>query len=125
MKRIVQGDTLSLADGDGTVAAQVYEKLEENGICVVSLSGSINNEGAYDVGDELMALASAGKGIVLDMSGLTYLSNALAELLVRMQIRMEQTEYETMLIRNMPAEIYQMLKKQGCITSLDYELKEG
>ena len=62
--------------------------------------------------------------IILDMSDTTYVSNTFAEMMVQLQIRMERTEFESMPIQNMPQEIYRFLKERGCITSLDYELKE-
>ena len=124
MKRNVSGDTLSFLDDGGKTTAELTEQKKEDNVWLVRLKGSIGNDCAYDVADELLAIASVGNGIILDMSDTTYVSNTFAEMLVQLQIRMERTEFESMPIQNMPQEIYRFLKERGCITSLDYELKE-
>ncbi len=124
MKRNVSGDTLSFLDDGGKTTAELTEQKKEDNVWLVRVEGSIGNDCAYDVADELLAIASVGNGIILDMSDTTYVSNTFAEMLVQLQIRMERTEFESMPIQNMPQEIYRFLKERGCITSLDYELKE-
>ena len=124
MKGNVSGDTLSFLDDGGKTTAELTEQKKEDNVWLVRLKGSIGNDCAYDVADELLAIASVGNGIILDMSDTTYVSNTFAEMLVQLQIRMERTEFESMPIQNMPQEIYRFLKERGCITSLDYELKE-
>ncbi len=124
MKRIVMGDSLQFMDDNGQAVVEVIEKKLENNVWLVHLKGTITNELAYDVADELFALISVKNGIVLDMSETSYVSSAFAEMLVQLQIKMENTDYESMPIQNMPSEIFRSLKERGCITSLDYELKE-
>ena len=124
MKRNVSGDTLSFLDDSGNTAAELTEQKKEDNVWLIKIKGSIGNDCAYDVADELLAIASVGNGIILDMSDTTYVSNPFAEMMVQLQIRMERTEFESMPIQNMPQEIYRFLKERGCITSLDYELKE-
>ena len=124
MKRTVTADSLQFMDPDGNTVAELAEKKLEDDVWMIQLKGSIGNDCAYDVSDELFALISAGNGIILDMSETTYVSSSFAELLVQLQIRMENTEYESMPIQNMPKQIFRSLQERGCITSLDYELKE-
>ena len=124
MKRIISSDTLRLLDGSGKAVAELMEQKKENNVWLVRLKGSVSSDCAYDVADELFALISVGNGIILDMSDTAYISDTFAEMLVQLQIKAENTDFESMPIQNMPSEIYQSLKKRGCITSLDYELKE-
>ena len=67
---------------------------------------------------------SADVGIILDMNDTVYISDAFANLLIQLQIRLENTDYESLPIQNMPKTVYQDLKDHGYIASLDYELKE-
>ncbi len=124
MKRNVSGDSLGFLDDSGNTAAELTEQKKEDNVWLIKLKGSIGNDCAYDVADELFAIASVGNGIILDMSDTTYVSNTFAEMMVQLQIRMERTEFESMPIQNMPQDIFRFLKERGCITSLDYELKE-
>ena len=124
MKRIVNGNSLRFVDDNGGTVAELVENRAENNVWLVHLKGSISNDCAYDVSDELFALISVENGIILDMSETTYVSSTFAEMLVQLQIKMENTDFESMPIQNMPSEIFRSLKERGCITSLDYELKE-
>ena len=125
MKRIAEGGALKFLDDRGNTAAELLEEKKDSNVWQITLKGSIGNDCAYDVADELFALISTGNGVILDMTDTTYISNTFAELLVQLQIRMEDTDFESMPIQNMPQEIYHSLKERGCITSLDYELKEA
>lgn len=124
MKRRVNGDSLQFIDDNGNVVAELVEIRTEKNVWMIHLKGSVSNDCAYDVSDELFALISVENGIILDMSETTYVSSTFAEMLVQLQIKMENTEFESMPIQNMPPEVFRSLKERGCITSLDYELKE-
>ena len=124
MKRSVKGSAVSFTDDIGKLIAQLTEEKKEDKVWQARLSGSVTNECANDIADELYAIISVNNGIILDMSDTQYVSSTFAELLVQLQVRMEKTEFESMPIQNMPVEIYRSLKEGGCITSLDYELKE-
>ena len=124
MKRMVRGDSLRFLDDNGNTVAELVEKKADNNTWIISIRGSVSNDCAYDISDELFAVISAGRGIILDMGETTYVSSTFAEMLVQLQIRMESTDFESMPIRNMPSGVFQSLKERGCITSLDYELKE-
>ncbi len=125
MKRIVRADVVRFVEENGATTAEMTERPGEKGVYNVQLRGSVNNECAFDVADELFSLYAAGKGIVIDMNDVAYLSSAFMEQLIRLQIKLEQTDYETMPIQNLPLKIFESLRDQGFITSLDYEMKEG
>lgn len=124
MRKNIRHDGISFTDDSGKTIASISEHAKEEKVWRIKLNGSVNNDCAYDIADELFALISVGNGIILDMSDTVYLSSTFAEQLVQLQIHMENTDFESMPIINMPAEVFQTLKTQGCITSLDYELKE-
>ncbi len=124
MQRIVTKNSLQFADDNGNAFAELVEEKTDSDVWRIHIKGSINNDCAYDVSDELFALVSTGNGIILDMSETAYISSTFAEMLVQLQIKLENTGFESMPIENMPSEIFRSLKERGCITSLDYELKE-
>lgn len=123
MKRAVTENSLAMIDEKGNVVAELKEQKRED-LWLVHLNGSVGNDCSYDIEDELFALVSLGYGLILDMSETTYVSDTFAKVLIRLQIRMENSDYESMPIQNMPSTVYQALKERGYIASLDYELKE-
>lgn len=124
MKRAINGDVLSFLNKDGIAVATMTETIGDNSMCSVVLSGKINNENSYDIADELLALVSTGNGLTLDIGSLDYMSYTFADLLVQIEVQMEKTSWESVPILNMPVNIYNTLREQGCISSLDYTLKE-
>ena len=122
MTRTVAGNALIFRSENGNTTKMIEEK--KDNVWLIQLQGSIGNDCAYDIADELFALISVNQGVVLDMNDTTYISSTFAELMVQLQIRMEKTDFDTMPIKNMPKPIFQSLKEMGCIYSLDYELKE-
>ena len=124
MKRIVSENTLTFLNDSGNIVAELIEEKKEDDVWLVYLKGSVGNDCAYDIADELFALISVDAGIILDMSDTDYVSDTFADLLIQLQIRLEKTDYESLPIQNMPKAVYQSLKDHSYITSLDYELKE-
>ena len=124
MKKIIRDDGISFIEDGGKTIVSISEQAKEKNVWEIKLSGSVSNDCAYDIADELFAIISVGNGIILDIGEAVYLSSTFAEQLVQLQIRMEKTDFESMPIINMPTSILKVLKSQGCITSLDYELKE-
>lgn len=122
MTRTLAGNALIFQSENGNTTKMIEEK--KGNIWLIQLQGSLGNDCAYDIADELFALISVNEGFVLDMNDTTYVSSTFAELMVQLQIRMEKTEFDTMPIKNMPKNVFQALKELGCIYSLDYELKE-
>lgn len=125
MKRVVNSNGLKFLDENGNAVVELIENKKDNEVWLIQVKGSISNECAYDVSDELFAIISVGQGIILDLGETTYVSSSFAEMLVQLQIKLENTAFESMPIQNMPPEIFRSLKERGCITSLDYELKEN
>lgn len=124
MRRVVNNNVLKFIDENGNAVVELVENKTDNDVWLIQIKGSISNDCAYDVSDELFAIISIGQGIILDLSETTYISSTFAEMLVQLQIKLESTDFESMPIQNMPPEIFRSLKERGCITSLDYELKE-
>ncbi len=124
MQKVVTTDNVRLVDAQGNMIAEMNEIQKENDIWLIELVGSIPNDCAYDIADELYAFISVDNGIVLDMNKVEYISSTFANLLVKLQARMEETRFESLPIQNMPNEVFQYLKTQGCAALLDYELKE-
>lgn len=123
MIRQVTGNTLSLHRPDGGVAVQMVENVDgEN--CRVQLVGAVNNDSAWDVYDELCALASVGKNVILDMSDVSYLSRTLVDRLISLQRKLENMPSEGLPIVNMPRQLYDELSKDGLTSALDIEIKE-
>ena len=72
LKRIFSDNSWSLADGNAVVLT-VAESMD-GGKAVVTLSGELRGDTAPALRDELVALATVGADIVLDLRGLTDIS---------------------------------------------------
>jgi len=124
MKRFVSPNELRILDDQERMICGMTEKCDGGEMCTVALKGALTHECAYDLEDELLALISVGKGITFDMAETESISGTFAKLLVSVQARLDETSFEAKPIQNMPKEICESLRKIGCLSSLEYELKE-
>ena len=124
MKKIVSGDTLKFFNDAGSAGAEMQEEKTDDHVWLVRLKGSMGNECAYDIADEMFALASAGNGIILDMNDTTHVSESFCKELVKLEIKMEKTDFESLPIQNMPREIYHAFEERGYHTLFEIEMKE-
>ena len=103
------GSSWSLLDGSQPILS-VTETEDEN--CVVmALSGSLRSDTDLSFRDELVALTSVGKDIVVDCENLQYISNACQMTLLSVQQQMDSLRRGTLTIRNLPPEIYKEFEK--------------
>lgn len=123
MDRQVTGNTLCLHRPDGSLAVQMTEKMDGK-LCCVQLAGAVNNDSAWEVYDELCALASVGMNITLDVSEVSYLSRTMVDRLISLQRKLEYTPGGSLPIINMSRQLYDELSRDGLTNALDIEIKE-
>lgn len=123
MIRQMTNDGFCIVKENGETVLRMEEKPKDASV-VVTLTGSLDGNNAYDVYDELDALISVGKGIELEIGDVTHLSGTFESMLITLQQKMEETPFETLPIRNVPRAIYDDLKKKGIAYSLDLSVKE-
>ena len=116
-----QNELVFMTDA-GDEIARITEKLEKH-IAVLTLSGTLNTELSFDLGDELKALLMTGCHVTLDMQAVTHLSAPIGSVLLNSQNDAEHYG-KRLLLRHVPACVMETLKANNLRYSLDIE-EEG
>ena len=111
LHREVTQQTLRLYDG-GEEILSLLERQEEDGGITMALTGSMRSDTAHDLQDELAAFVALGLPLTLDLSGVNYLSAACMQALLAVQQKIDECGGR-LLLRRLPPEIMQELKKTG------------
>lgn len=101
-----------------SVAETINEKKDQ---IELILSGSFRSEVVSSVQDELLALASLNKDILIDMQKLSYISNAAQESLLLTQQHMDATRKGSFVLINLPQKIYDDFDRIGLTQLLEIE----
>lgn len=109
LKRIYSQDAWSLCDGDEVIVT-VKESMEGN-VVLVQVNGSLRSDTEHPFQDELIALSTVGKDIVVDCRDLRYMANACQIALLTVQQRMDSMKKGSLTLRNLPPEIYADFEK--------------
>lgn len=105
------GESIIFSDGPKTVLT-IGEKEQENGI-LMTLTGELRSEVAHDLQDELVALTTVGADVVVDMSGVTYISSAVQHVFLTVQQKMDTMSRGTLVLKGMSDAIYSEFDKTG------------
>lgn len=95
---------------DGHTILTVRET-EEDGKVVVVLRGELRSDMEYSFKDELVALMTVGKDVVLDCGQLRYIAGACQDALLSVQQIADSMERGTLTLRCVPADIYAEFEK--------------
>ena len=104
LTRVYSQDSWSLLDGGETVVT-VKETMEDNVVCV-QVVGSLRSDTEHFFQDELIALSTVGKDIVIDCEGLRYIANACQIALLTVQQRIDSMNKGSLTLRSVPPDIY-------------------
>ncbi len=107
---------------DGVKKAAIYEQEEGNGI-LVRLEGAMNRETANTLRNELSARILSGQKISVDLSGVTYLSASVMDILLQEEIKQESSG-KTIPLKQMPQQIYDSFKARGMHELFEIEVKQ-
>ena len=111
LRRVIEQDTLRLLDGDQDILS-MEEQAEEDRV-KITLRGMLRSDTVFDFQDELEGLAILGMSLVLDFSGVTYLSTSCQQALILVQQKLDTAGKGTLLLTGLPQEIYGELEKTG------------
>ena len=120
--RNVNDNVLSVFEGENELLSIKEDILSDsdNTVCM-RLSGRFGNNTTHDFYDELMAISSVGKSIILDFSKVTYMASSCIRGILAVQQHMDQSGKSTLTIRCVPESIYQDFKKVGLTELLNIE----
>lgn len=111
LRRVIEQDTLRLLDGDQEILS-MEEQAEEDRV-KITLRGALRSDTVFDFQDELVGLAILGMSLVLDFSGVTYLSTSCQQALILVQQKLDAAGKGTLLLTGLPQEIYGEFEKTG------------
>ena len=109
LKREYTQDSWSLLDSGQTIVT-IKETIEENTVRV-QVSGSLRSDTEHYFQDELIALSTVGKDIVVDCKEIQYMANACQLALLNVQQRMDSMRRGSLTLCNVPPEIYADFEK--------------
>ena len=109
LKREYSQDSWSLCDNGQTIVT-VQETLEEN-VVRVRISGALRSDTEHCFQDELIALSTVGKDIIIDCKDLQYIANACQLALLNVQHKMDSMNRGSLTLCNVPAAIYADFEK--------------
>lgn len=111
LNRKLEGNSIIFRNGSVTVLT-IEEKETDNGI-VMTLNGELRSDVAHELIDELTALATVGVRILVDFSGVTYITSTILDVFLSVQQLMDSMGKGSLVLCKMPAAIYQEFENTG------------
>lgn len=109
LTRVYEEDSWSMIE-DGKTLLTVKET-EENGQILVKVSGMLRSEMEHVFKDELVALMTVGKDVLLDFENLQYISSACQDALLSVQQTADNINRGTLTLQKVPSKIYAEFQK--------------
>lgn len=109
LKREYNQDSWSLCEG-GKAIVTVRETVEDNRV-LVEISGALRSDTEHCFQDELIALSTVGKDIVVDCKEISYMANACQLALLSVQQKMDSMNRGSLTLRNVPPSLYADFEK--------------
>ena len=109
LTRTFSEDSWSLCEGGETIVT-IRETVEDN-VVRVQVTGSLRSDTEHYFQDELIALSTVGKDIVVDCQGIQYMANACQIALLTVQQRMDSMNRASLTLCNVPQNIYADFEK--------------
>ncbi len=119
IERKVQNGVLSILE-DGKPILLITEK-EENGTVNIAIEGSLKSDTVHDFSDELIALATLGADIRLDLSKTDYASSACIQAMITAQQRIDGVRKGRLLLCGVPKQILDAMDRAGASQMLEFE----
>lgn len=112
-KIIPEGDAILLQLLDKGQKVLTIKEQKTDSHLTLSLSGSLKSDTEHDFEDELMAAAVMGMEVVLELEGVTHLSAACANAMLRIQQCMDKLNRGSLLLTKVPSEIFMRMEQIG------------
>ena len=109
LTRTYAQDSWSLCDNGETIVT-VKETVQDNQV-LIQVTGSLRSDTKHSFQDELIALTTVGKDLVIDCQGIQYMANACQIALLDVQRKMDSMHKGSLTLRNVPENLYADFKK--------------
>ena len=95
-----------------TLVLTIQETETETGV-LMTFTGELRSDTAYHIQDELDAYTTIGTPVTLDLSGVTFLANAVLASLLESQQLIDFFRKGQILLRNIPDDVYREMDETG------------
>ena len=119
-KRIVDGELLIITDENDQHLLAIWEQMGEEQTQVI-LNGDITLQVSHDFEDELMGLATVSNHIVIEFSGVNFISSAGLKTLLSVQQMLEKRRDTSLALRAMNAQLMAIFQETGFADLFDIE----
>ncbi len=117
LTREIQGNTIMYHSGPETVL--IMEETPVEGGVHIRFEGQLRSEVAHDLQDELIAFITSRMPVTVDMEQVTYIANAVQEVLVSVQQCVESMGVGGLTLEKLPGHILEEFENTGIIDCLD------
>lgn len=111
LTRKIEGDSIVFYDGAAEVLS-VREK-ESDDLVTVEMKGEMRGDTAHEVQDELIALATVGVNIAVDLSAVTYIAPTVQHIFLRTQQKIDSLGKGTLVLLGLSDTIYHEFEQTG------------
>lgn len=111
MERKIVGDSILFCVENKTVLT--LKEYERDGSIVIQLSGELRSDFVHDFQDELIALATVGAAVIVDLKDLSYLSPTAQHSFLTVQRKMDSIQKGSLTLCNLSEAIYQEFESTG------------
>lgn len=111
LNRRLEGNAIIFSSGSNPVLT-IEEEETEQGI-LMKLNGELRSDVAHELSDELTALATVGVNIVVDFSGVTYITSTILDVFLSVQQAMDTMRRGNLMLRSLPAGILREFERTG------------
>lgn len=119
IERKVQNGVLSLIE-NGKPILLITEK-QENGTVNIAIEGSLKSDTVHDFSDELIAFATIGADIRLDLSKTDYASSTCIQAMITAQQRIDSIKKGRLLLCGVPKQILDVMDRAGASQMLEFD----
>lgn len=119
--RRMNNNVLEICDENSNIVLSITENISEGETMIITLTGEIRNEVAYEFEDEVMAALSVCKKIELDFEKVSYIASMALKSLLSIQRMIDEIENSSMVLTHVSSEVMTILKETGFSDILEIE----
>lgn len=115
---VIKDGALIISSGDQRLTLR---EMPENGVMNIAVEGDITTETALCFGDELLTAVTVSKGLVIDLSGVGFISNAGFKALLNTQKAIDGIKGHSLSLRGVSSALMSSFEEIGFDGLFDIE----
>lgn len=119
LTRKIEDDSIIFYDGTSSILT-IHERETGNSI-TLDISGELRSDVAHDILDELIALATIGADVVVDLKEVTYIAPTTQHIFLRVQQKMDSIGRGSLTLKKPAETVYREFELTGVSELLMFE----